>query len=185
MERVAEVAVRLECGAGGAVTFCDPLELSTHCPVCRRFYRTVIFREGLAEGKCTPTGHAFPGRITGKRVGQDGPVASVAYEVRCQYEPFADAKCPGLPPSTELTWGRVAFEVSCPGCGRVAKASTQTNMVRPYVCRCECGAVLYTDREPPALLSAEAPEAEPGAAPDPATGDRRPDLISTAPRASL
>jgi hypothetical protein len=166
VERVAEITVRLECGAEVAVSFCDPLEVSTHCPVCRRFYRTVVFREGLAEGKCTPTGHAFPGRITGKRVGQDGSVASVVYAVRYRYEPFTDAKFPGLPPSTKLTWGRVAFEVSCPACGRATKASTQTNMVRPYVCRCECGAVLYTDCEPPMLASAEAPEAEQSAAPD-------------------
>jgi len=77
VERVAEVAVRFEFAPGAAVTFCDPLEVSLDCPVCRCCHRTVILREGQPEGKCTPTGHAFPGRIVGKQRGQIGSVASV------------------------------------------------------------------------------------------------------------
>jgi hypothetical protein len=89
-------------------------------------------------------------------------VASVVYSVQYRYEPFTDAKHPDhSKPSGEPTWGRVAFEASCPNCGQVAKASTQTNIVRPWVCRCKCGSVLYAERtEQPALSWSEAPDAE-------------------------
>jgi hypothetical protein len=60
MERVAEVAVRLEFARGASVSFGDPLELSLDCSVCRRCRRTVVFREGRAEGVCIPTGHPSP-----------------------------------------------------------------------------------------------------------------------------
>jgi hypothetical protein len=170
VQRVAEVAVRFEFAPGAGIIFLDPLEVSLDCPVCRRCHRTVVFREGQAEGICTPTGHAFPGRIVGKQVGRDGRVASVVYRVEYRYEPFTDAKYPDhRKPTGEPTWGRVAFEVACPSCGQSTQASTQTNIVRPWVCRCKCGCVLYTERdEQPALSSAEAPDGEPGAAPDPA-----------------
>jgi len=78
MERVAEVAVRLEFARGASVSFGDPLELSLDCSVCRRCRRTVVFREGRSEGVCTPTGHLFPGRIVGKEVVQRGLEWSVA-----------------------------------------------------------------------------------------------------------
>ena len=68
MERVAEIAVRLEFARNASVSFGDPLELSLDCSVCRRCRQTVGFREGRAEGVCTPTGHPFPGRIVGKKV---------------------------------------------------------------------------------------------------------------------
>src|SRR5262245_30737154 len=77
MERIAEATVRFEFTAGAVVTFCDPLELSLDCPVCRRCCRTVVFREGESEGRCSPTGHAFPGRIIARQVAQDGAVASI------------------------------------------------------------------------------------------------------------
>src|SRR5262249_47031326 len=129
---------------------------------------TVVFREGQPEGKCTPTGHAFPGRIGSKQVNHDGSVVSVLYRVQYRYEPFTDAKYPDhRKPTGEPTWGRVAFEVSCPSCGQATKTSRQTNIVRPWVCRCKCGCVLYTERDKqPALSSGKAPDAERGAAAD-------------------
>jgi hypothetical protein len=161
MERVAEVAVRFEFPARAMICYRDPLELSLDCPVCRRCWRTVIFREGQAEGKCTPTGHAFPGRITSKYEAHDGGVASVVYRVAYRYEPFTDAKYPSRRPSGEPSWGRVAFEVTCPECGEVTQASTQTNIVRPWTCRCKCGCVLYTERdEQPVLSSTGAEQAD-------------------------
>ncbi len=81
MELVAEVAVRLEFAGGAGVSFGDPLELSLDCSVCRRCRRTVVFREGRAEGVCTPTGHPFSGRVVGKEVVQRGLAWSVAYRV--------------------------------------------------------------------------------------------------------
>ena len=162
------MAVRFEFPAGATVTFCDPLELSLDCPVCCRCRRTVVFWEGHAEGRCTPIGHAFPGQIVTKQVVHDGAGASVVYRVKYRYEPFTDAKYPDhRKPSGQPTWGRVAFQVTCPRCGEVEKASTQTNIVRPWVCRCNCGCVLYTEREEqPTLSSKEVPEVEPGSSTD-------------------
>lgn len=161
MERIAEAVVRLEFATGAGVTFCDPLELSLDCPVCRRCRRTVIFHEGQAEGECTPSNHAFPGRIIDKQVTRAGAATSVVYRVAYRYEPFTDAAYPSeRQPTGEPTWGRVAFEVVCPQCGQSTKESIQTNTGRPWACRCLCGCVLYTERElMPVLSSTEAPEA--------------------------
>jgi hypothetical protein len=160
VERVSKIAVQFDFTTDATVTFVDPLEVSLDCPVCRRCQRTVVFREGQPEGKCTPTGHAFPGRIIERSASQHGSTASVVYQIAYNYEPFIDAKYPEHKPSGKPTWGRIAFEVRCPKCGQVTKASTQTNIVRPWVCQCRCGCVLYTEQdEQPVLSSAEAPDA--------------------------
>jgi hypothetical protein len=157
MDWVAEVAVRLKFAPGATVSFGDPLELSLDCPVCRRRRRTVIFREGQTEGVCTPTRHPFPGRITGKEVVQHGLTWSAAYRVAYRYEPFTDAKYPSEKPSGQPSWARMPFEVVCPECGRVTKTSTQSNLVRPRSCQCQCGRVLFTEQDPmPALSFAKA-----------------------------
>src|SRR5262249_43662807 len=93
MLRVAKVTVRIAFATGAAVTFSDRLEVALYWCICRRCRRTVIFFEGEAEGRCTPTGHTF-GRLTGKEVTQNGSVASVVYRVVYWYEPFLDAKYP-------------------------------------------------------------------------------------------
>ena len=179
MDRIAEIAVRFDFAPGTAVTFCDPLELSLDCPVCRRCRRTVVFREGQTEGKCTPTGHAFPGRIVSKEVSRSDAAASVVYRVPYRYEPFVDAKYPDRQPTGEPSWSRVTCEISCPSCEQVGKASTQTNLVRPRVYRCKCGRVLFTERDvQPALAWGEAPDTEPGAA---GSIDREPKRSSSAP----
>ena len=54
LQLAAEVAVRFEFPPGAVVTFCDPLKVSLDCSVCRRCHRTIVFREGHAEGICTP-----------------------------------------------------------------------------------------------------------------------------------
>jgi hypothetical protein len=146
MLRVAQVSARFTLPRGAAVTFSDTLEVSLDCCVCYRCHRTVIFQVGGVEGKCTPTGHAFPGKIVAKNVGQDGPIASAVYRLEYWYEPFTDAKYPEhRKPSGRPTWGRVGFEVTCPACGQVNRQSTQTNIVRPWTCQCQCGQTLYTE----------------------------------------
>ena len=160
MLRVAKVTVRIAFATGAAVTFSDRLEVSLDCCICRRCRRTVIFFEGEAEGRCTPTGHTF-GRLTGKEVTQNGSVASVVYRVVYWYEPFLDAKYPDKrQPSGRPQWARVRFEIVCPKCVSVKKDSTQNNIVRPYVCSCQqCGCVLYTEQdEQPVLSWADATE---------------------------
>ena len=162
MERIAEVTVRFEFPVGAQVTFNDSLELSLDCPVCRRCCRTVAFWVGESEGRCSPTRHAFPGRIINKQVAQEGKVTSVVFRVRYSYEPFTDAKyLEKRKPSGEPTWGRIQFQVKCPLCGEVRNAFTQTNIVRPWLCQCKCGCDLYTDQDlQPVLSWTEAPVTE-------------------------
>ena len=121
MERVAEVAVQFEFAAGATISFGDPLELALDCPICRRCRRTVVFREKHTAGKCTPTGHSFPGQIIAKEVAQSGLVASIIYRVMYIYELFIDVKYPEIRESSgEPTWGRVAFGNNRgPQCGHV------------------------------------------------------------------
>src|SRR5262249_43973958 len=94
-------------------------------------------------------------RLAGKKVAQDGHVASVVYRVVYRYEPFVDAKYPDKRlPSGRPRWARVAFHVACPKCGSVKKTSTQNNIVRPWVCLCQqCGCVLYTEQDEQPVLS--------------------------------
>ena len=154
MERIAEIAVRIELAPGATLKVCDPLEVALDCAICRRCYRTVVFYEGQLQGFCTPTGHAFPGRITGTHLAPSSPRASVAYQLLYHYEPFTDAKYPERRPSGHPTWARVNFQVVCPSCRRVTDATISSNDARPLEWRCACGDVLFIDREAQPVLSA-------------------------------
>jgi hypothetical protein len=66
---VAEVSARFAFAEGAGVTFSDSLEVSLDCCICHRCRRTVLFQLGSVEGKCTPTGHPFPGKLVGRGVG--------------------------------------------------------------------------------------------------------------------
>jgi hypothetical protein len=148
-ERVAEVTVRLDLEGGTLAGFADELEVSLDCPVCCRCCRTVVFR-GEAEGVCTPTGRPFPGRVVRKAATGEG----VSYTVAYCYTPFEDAKYPARRPTGAPRWARVSFVVVCLGCGRASRQSTQSNIVRPWSCRCpSCGSVLYTEAEEMSRLS--------------------------------
>jgi hypothetical protein len=49
----------------------------------------------------------------------------------------------------------VSFTTDCPACGKGKRGShsVQTNTVRPWECRCECGMVLHREeREMPVLV---------------------------------
>jgi uncharacterized protein (TIGR02996 family) len=145
-----EVGRGLAFTAGATVTFADSLEVSLDCCVCRRCHRTVVFQGDCTNGRCTPTNHLFPGYLLRK----DEPVgssASVRFLVAYRYEPFVDAKYTSRQPRGVTTWARVYFSVVCPACGESVRDSTQTNLVRPWTCRCRCGAVVYEDREMPML----------------------------------
>ncbi len=150
MLRRAEVSARFALPDGVTATFSDTLEVSLDCCICHRCYRTVIFQAGGVEGKCTPTGHAFPGKLISTEVGP----ASVVYRLEYWYEPFADAKHPDRrTPTDRPTWGRVGFAVACPSCGEILRCSTQTNIVRPRTCRCQCGRELFTETDEMPVLS--------------------------------
>jgi hypothetical protein len=148
--RAAQVAARFAFAEGSRVTFSDTLEVSLDCCICRRCFRTVILTRGNVEGICTPTGHPFPGKIVGLEAGAN----SVIYRLEYLFEQFEDAKYPGRrTPQDRPTWGRVGFEITCPNCGHKTPHSTQTNIVRPWTCRCECGQVLYTETDEMPVLS--------------------------------
>lgn len=139
-----DVSTSLALATGATVTFSDRVEVSLDCCVCRRCMRTVVFELGRAEGLCTPTGHSFPGRIADM---QAGP-RSVTYRLEYQYEPFEDAKYPGIRrPQPHPSWARVSFAVTCPRCGASSALSVQNNEVRPWTARCSCGEALYTTRK--------------------------------------
>jgi hypothetical protein len=148
--RVAKISARFAFADGALVTFSDTLEVSLDCCICHRCRRTVIFKVGGVEGKCTPTGHPFPGKI----VSMEAIVDSVIYRLEYWYEPFEDAKYPGRRKAQDRpTWGRVGFEVVCPKCGQVSWQSSQTNIVRPWTCQCKCGQVLFTETDEMPVLS--------------------------------
>ncbi len=150
MLRVAEVSARFAFTEGVAVTFGDSLEVSLDCCICHRCRRTVVFQVGGVEGKCTPTGHPFPGKLIGKEVG----VGSVSYRLEYWFEPFEDAKYKGIRKvGPAPTWARVGFTVVCPRCGESQRCSTQNNIVRPCHTDCRCGTRLYTEVEELPVLS--------------------------------
>jgi hypothetical protein len=149
----ANVSASLALAKGATVTFSDRVEASLDCCVCRRCMRTVLFEAGRADGLCTPTGHAFPGRIAHM---QAGP-RSVLYRLEYQFQPFEDAKYPGIRmPQPYPEWARVSFAVCCPRCGASTPLSVQTNEVRPWTARCSCGEALYTTRQVMPRLSPRA-----------------------------
>jgi hypothetical protein len=121
--------------------FGDLLEVSLDCCVCRRCWRTVAFEAGRPVGTCVRTGHAFPGRTTAKETAR----ASVTYRFEYPYEPFEDAKYPGIRhPRPGLSWARVHFTATCPACGTARPCSVQSNESRRWTTRCDCGRTLYT-----------------------------------------
>jgi uncharacterized protein (TIGR02996 family) len=145
---VAVVRASFRFAAGSRVSFADSLEVSLDCCVCRRCWRTVVFRPGPDEGTCTPTRHAFPGYWLGKEEAGEGAVASACYRVAYRYAPFVDAKYPQQRrPQGVPTWARVSFTVTCPFCGESGSHSAQNNTVRPWTCRCRCNAVLYHEED--------------------------------------
>ena len=142
--RKAEISARFEFAAGVTATFNDDVEVSLDCCICHRCHRTVKFHVEGVEGTCTPTRHAFPGKLLGKT---SGP-SFVLYRLEYWYEPFTDAKRSDHDtPTGYPRWARVGFELVCPNCGRYQACSTQTNLVRPWVYKCGCGHTLYTETD--------------------------------------
>jgi hypothetical protein len=164
MMRIGDITVELETAAD--VVFSQQLEVSLDCHVCRRCKRTIVFEVGKQWSRCTPTGHAFPGRIVAKETQRVGDLHLVRYSVLYEYEYFVDAKHPWPPgpslrerfdsrkPTGEPTWARVHFTIACPNCGVTKEKSTQNNLGRPWPIKCDCGHVLYMEiKEMPILSS--------------------------------
>lgn len=147
MDRIADICVSLPLTAGASVTFADTIELSLDCHVCRRFHRTVRLSKAESKGRCFPTKHPFPGRVIAKEISHDKRLTTVKYRVRFESESFKDKKFPKAPkPSGELSWARVSFKITCLACGERSAYETQNNLVRPIDCTCECGQLLYMEK---------------------------------------
>jgi uncharacterized protein (TIGR02996 family) len=152
--KIAVVQASFAFAAGSMVSFADGVEVSLDCYVCRRCHRTVYFQPDGGQGKCTPTGHPFPGYWLGKEKISEGAIVSARYRVAFHIESFLDAKYPQhRKPSARPTWARVGFEVVCPRCGHANRGSVQNNIVRPWTWRCQCGQHLYTEVDEMPVLS--------------------------------
>ena len=163
MKHIAELVFAFDLESKGAVVFGDELEVSLDCSHCQRTGRTVIFKVGEAVACCCPgsgkrsgENHPpYPGRIVDRKVERAANGLGVTARYRLEYEvsPFVDAKYAERHVWTgRPTWGRVAWTLTCNSCGKTAKHSTQSNIVRPWSERCSCGARLYIEtREMPQL----------------------------------
>ena len=145
------MAVLVQAGVvpdnGARIVFEDRVEVALDCAHCGRTHRTVIFGTLGRPGRCTPTGHAFPGTVEAaepRGPAQEGEVRR-AFLLRYDYTPMVDAKYPGRVSAPMPTWGRLRFTVTCPACGAVSSQSVQNNTVLPWTCRCPCGLRLYTE----------------------------------------
>lgn len=151
MWRLGFAEVRLNCLAGIVSAVDERLEVSLDCPVCQRRMRTVLF-ESASPGRCTPTGHEFPGAL----VRISSLPCGARYEFQYRYEPFTDLKYPdelryGSFEKGAPTWIRVHFVVRCSKCQRTSRESIQTNLTRPWRSECRCRAPLFEDVEDPCL----------------------------------
>lgn len=149
MRTIAQVELRLETETGVRVVFADSLEVSLDCHQCERTRRTVVFPEIGAEGRCTPTGHPFPGAAVRKRVMEPSEKvgAAVVYDLEYEYRAFHDVK-EGVPSVAHPTWARVCLTLTCPACRKEARHSVQNNAARPCRFSCPaCGCRLYHECE--------------------------------------
>lgn len=147
MKKTVEVIARIEAAPKVVVEFAEGLMLMLDCHVCQRTRRSVIIRPGDEPAFCTPTRHDFPARLLAKAEKREGGIREVVYTVAYESEPFQDAKYPQRTLDEEVRWGRVSFQVTCPRCSQVKEASTQNNIVRPWICFCKCGEMLYEERD--------------------------------------
>jgi hypothetical protein len=152
MKRLGRASTTLTLGPGASLVIAAPLEVALDCPVCQRRRRTVVFSAAGEAGTCTPTGHSFPGILLRLEVRGESISSLFSYE----YTPFVDAKyrdeCRyagferGAPTSV-----RFNFVVMCGCCGARDWESTQSNIRRPWIKLCGCGAALFEDNTAPSL----------------------------------
>ncbi|MEW8194560.1 MAG: hypothetical protein AB2793_12690 [Candidatus Thiodiazotropha sp.] len=136
---------------GVEITFEQYFEVSLDCSQCGRTHRTVIFEESERLGRCTPSGHEYPGNISKVAVkvkkGLFKKEIECYFKLKYEYTEVKDKKYPDRVSSSLPTWGRVNFTVSCPKCRNTAKYSMQNNIVRPWTNICKCGYKLYTEKD--------------------------------------
>ncbi len=95
---------------------------------------------------CTPTRHVHSGQVLGNEIRRVTDRAEIIYQFSYECEPFWDKEYQSTA-SNELSWSRISFTLTCPQCGKATERSTQQNIVRPWICVCDCGYLLYVDDE--------------------------------------
>lgn len=114
MVYIVAISVRIDCNDGVQINFLDKVEASLDCVTCQRANRTVIISPHDGTAICTPTGHAFPARITGRQLVAEFP-PEIRLILEYEFEAFVDRKYKELRPVKVVpTWGRIHFEVICP-----------------------------------------------------------------------
>jgi hypothetical protein len=144
MQVFAEIVAPLHTAQGVKIALNEPLEVSLDCPQCQRTARTIVFSEATNSARCTPTGHFFPGRITAHNLTISGDIITMLYCISYETADFNDRKR-DEPSVAHPTWARINFTLTCPSCGATSRNSVQNNLVRPHVCMCDCGQVLFRD----------------------------------------
>lgn len=150
MRVVVDVRASVFPRRGVAISFDQYVEISLDCPQCQRTHRTVIFDAPDRPGRCTPSGHEFPGHV--------GPPHTehrhrlLWREIACRfrlvydYAPVRDQKHPERISSPVPRWGRVHFKSTCPKCHESSQLCLQNNIVLPWTSVCKCGKELYTEK---------------------------------------
>jgi hypothetical protein len=150
MRVVVDVRASVFPYRGVAISFDPHVEVSLDCAQCRRTRRTVIFDAPDRLGRCTPSGHEFPGRVGPPRTVQKRRVLwreiACSYRLVYDYVPVTDQKYPERASSPVPTWGRLHFKATCPKCGSSSQQALQNNIVLPRTSVCECGHNLYTEK---------------------------------------
>ncbi len=157
MEYEVTMRATFQFNKGVEVAFVAPLEISLDCFQCVRTRRTVVINGSGSLPFCTPSRHVFPVQVLSTSVQTQGRQTIVAYRLRYDFRPFADAK-DGDPADVLPKWGRINFVAVCPVCKHGNEESVQNNIARPWKACCQqCGYVLYTERdEMPVFEMAEA-----------------------------
>jgi hypothetical protein len=150
MNTEIEIRVSVFPNGGVEILFEPIAEISLDCSACGRTHRTVIFPQIDQLGRCTPSGHEFPGRIHSQSVRSKKGLFRNEFEcifrLIYQYTPVVDCKYKQRVSSPIPNWGRVCFKTTCPRCGTTSLQSIQNNIVRPWTCTCSCGYKLYTEK---------------------------------------
>jgi hypothetical protein len=68
------------------------------------------------------------------------------YYIEYDYNEFEDIR-DKIPSDSAIGWARVHFKIICPNCNKEIECSIQNNLVRPYSRFCDCGHLLYIEKE--------------------------------------
>lgn len=133
----------------------ENLAVALPCGYCQRNRRTVWLALNK-DGVCSPGSakrpgkHPSHGQVTSLDIERSDGLLKATYHIEYEAPIFEDTKYGGFNPKP--SWGRIYFELTCNGCGKTQKSTTQSNLVRPHSRGCECGSKLYEEfREMPLM----------------------------------